>query len=80
MILSLKMGYHFVSYEALASDDINKNYIKMQFKAGGASLERRSRRIKLITEIIEHFGFENYSSGDFLDTFIAYETKAGNIG
>ncbi len=77
MILSLKMGYHFVSYEALATDDINKNYIKMQFKAGGASLERRSRRIKLITEILENLGYENTSSGDFLDTFIAYETKHG---
>jgi pyruvate, water dikinase len=77
MILSLKMGYHFVSYEALASDDINKNYIKMQFKAGGANLERRSRRIKLINEVLENLGFENYSSGDFLDTFIAYETKQG---
>lgn len=77
MILSLKMGYHFVSYEAMATDDINKNYIKMQFKAGGASMERRSRRIKIILEILEKLGFENYSSGDFLDTFIAYESKQG---
>ena len=77
MILSLKMGYHFVSYEAMATDDINKNYIKMQFKAGGASMERRSRRIKIILEILEKLGFENYSSGDFLDTFIAYESKKG---
>lgn len=75
MILSLKMGYHFVSYEAMATDDVNKNYIKMQFKAGGANMERRSRRIKLILEILENLGFENYSSGDFLDTFIAYENK-----
>ncbi|MDM8541269.1 PEP/pyruvate-binding domain-containing protein [Desulfococcaceae bacterium HSG9] len=75
MILSLKMGYHFITYEAMCSDVISKNYIKMQFKEGGASVDRRIRRIKLITKVLEYFGFDNSTKGDFLDTSVSYESK-----
>ena len=75
MILSLKMGYHFMTYEAMCSDVISKNYIKMQFKEGGASVDRRIRRIRLITNVLKHFGFENSTKGDFLDTSVSYESR-----
>ena len=75
MILSLKMGYHFITYEAMCSDVISKNYIKMQFKEGGASVDRRIRRIRLIRKVLEHFGFDNSTKGDFLDTSVSYESK-----
>lgn len=75
MILSLKMGYHFTTFEAMCTDDKSKNYIKMQFKAGGAAFDRRVRRIKLITEVLSDFGFVNYSKGEILDTEIAYISK-----
>jgi len=75
MILSLKMGYHFITYEAMCSDVISKNYIKMQFKEGGAAVDRRIRRIRLITKVLNHFGFDNSTKSDFLDTSVSYESK-----
>lgn len=73
MILSLKMGYHFTTFESMCTDDISKNYIKMQFKAGGAALERRVRRISLINEVLAKIGFDNSSKGDYLDAMVTYE-------
>lgn len=73
MILSLGMGYHFTSIEAMSTPEASKNYIRIQFKAGGASLERRLRRIRLIMEILTRMGFENSSRGDFLDAMLSYQ-------
>jgi len=73
MILSLGMGYHFTSVEAMATAEASKNYIRIQFKAGGASLDRRLRRIRLIMEILTRMGFENSSRGDFLDAMLSYQ-------
>lgn len=72
MVLSLRMGYHFSTIEAMASDEISKNYIRFQFKSGGAAVDRRMRRIKIITDILSELGFENDSKGDFLDARISY--------
>ena len=67
MILSLRMGYHFSTIEAMVTPEENKNYIRMEFKDGGATLERRIRRINLLTDILSKAGFENFSKADFLD-------------
>jgi pyruvate,water dikinase len=76
MLLNLRMGYHFSTFEALVTPEPEKNYIRMQFKLGGAPLERRIRRIWLICELLRKVGFENHSKGDFLDTAIAYQGSA----
>jgi pyruvate,water dikinase len=73
MILSLRMGYHFSTIEAMVTEQENKNYIRMEFKDGGATIERRIRRIKLLTDILSKAGFENYSKGDFLDSRLSYQ-------
>jgi pyruvate,water dikinase len=75
MLLSLRMGYHFSTIEALATPEPAKNYVRMQFKLGGAPLERRIRRIWLICELLRRVGFENFSEGDFLDTTTAYQEQ-----
>jgi pyruvate,water dikinase len=72
MITSLRMGYHFSTIEAMCSDEPNKNFIGLQYKEGGAALDRRLRRLRLITRILEAMGFENLSKGDFLDSRVAY--------
>ncbi len=79
MILSLKMGYHFSTVEAMCSDKISKNYIKLQFKEGGASLDRRARRIRLITTILDEMGFNNKGMEDFLDSSIINISKESAI-
>jgi pyruvate,water dikinase len=73
MILSLRMGYHFSTIETMVTEQENKNYIRMEFKDGGATIERRIRRINLLTEILSKIGFENYSKGDFLDSRLSYQ-------
>lgn len=75
MILSLKMGYHFSTIEALCTEVPSKNYIKLLFKDGGATLERRERRIRLLTNLLDRMGFENLPTGDFLESRITYESK-----
>ncbi len=70
--ISLRMGYHFSNVEAMCTAEPNKNSIRIQYKHGGASIERRIRRIRLITEILAAAGFESFSKGDFLDSRIAY--------
>jgi pyruvate, water dikinase len=70
--ISLRMGYHFSNVEAMCTAEPNKNAIRIQYKHGGASIERRIRRIRLITGILAAAGFESFSKGDFLDARIAY--------
>lgn len=79
MLLNLRMGYHFSTIEAMATPEPEKNYIRMQFKLGGAPLERRIRRIWLIGELLRLMGFENSSQSDFLDSTIAYQSEEGTL-
>nr|CAJ31194.1 Protein related to phosphoenolpyruvate synthase [uncultured sulfate-reducing bacterium] len=72
MVLSLRMGYHFNSVEALCTDAISKNYIRFQCKGGGAALDRRSRRICVLKELLSSMGFEHNGKGDFINAKIAY--------
>jgi pyruvate,water dikinase len=72
MLLSLRMGYHFTTIEALCTETESKNYIRVQYKAGGAPLDRRLRRIKVITALLTQMGFESSSKGDFLEAMITY--------
>jgi pyruvate,water dikinase len=72
MIVSLRMGYHFTTIEAICSEEPNKNFVRMQYKQGGAAMDRRLRRLRLLTRILEAMGYENSSKGDFLDSRIAY--------
>ena len=74
MLLSLRMGYHFSTIEALCTEIESKNYIRVQYKEGGAPLDRRIRRIKLLAAILSRMGFENSSQGDFLDAMITYQS------
>ncbi|MFC1729964.1 PEP/pyruvate-binding domain-containing protein [candidate division KSB1 bacterium] len=71
MLINLRMGYHFSSVRAWCTEDREKNYIYMRYKEGGASYDRRIRRIKLISDLLSMMGFENFSKGDFLDAGIA---------
>jgi pyruvate,water dikinase len=75
MILSLAMGYHFTSIEAMCTDSPGKNYISMQYKDGGASLDRRIRRIKLLARILSRLGFAQHRKGDFLHSILSYQDR-----
>jgi pyruvate,water dikinase len=76
MLLSLHLGYHFTTFESMCTPEPSKNYIRMQFKGGGASADRRVRRIGLVMDLLARMGFEHASRGDFLDTSISYADQA----
>jgi pyruvate,water dikinase len=76
MLLSLHLGYHFTTFESLCTPEPSKNFIRMQFKGGGASSDRRVRRIALMTDLLARIGFEHTSRGDFLDTSLSYADEA----
>jgi pyruvate,water dikinase len=44
----------------------------MQYKEGGAALDRRIRRVKLISDILNSVGFESGRKGDFFNSSISY--------
>jgi len=73
MILSLRMGYHFTTVESMCTQIAGNNYIRFQCKGGGASIERRTRRIRLFREILARMGFQFYGKGDFIDAKAAYQ-------
>ncbi len=72
MVFNVHMGYHFASVESMCTNESSKNYIRMEYKDGGAPLDRRIRRINLIAGILKEIGFENKSSADYLNAVIAY--------
>lgn len=57
MNFSIRLGYHFSMVEAYAGEVRNDNYIKYFFKGGGAAVDRRLRRVRVITEILKLLDF-----------------------
>jgi pyruvate,water dikinase len=74
MLLGLHMGYHFSTVEAMCTKDVNKNYIRIQYKDGGATLDRRIRRIRILADILSAMGFSNFTEADFLDAYLHYQS------
>lgn len=70
MNFSIRLGYHFSMIEAYAGENINDNYIKFFFKGGGAALDRRLRRVRLINEILKRMGFRVTVKEDVIDAIL----------
>lgn len=75
MILSLRMGYHLATVEAMCSPELNKNYIRMQFSCGGATLDRRMRRVRLITDILTTMKFECRRKSDYMNATMSHKDQ-----
>jgi pyruvate,water dikinase len=75
MNFSIRLGYHFSMIEAYASDNLNDNYIKFFFKGGGASHDRRLRRVRLITEILKNMGFRMNVKEDLINAILTKYKK-----
>jgi pyruvate,water dikinase len=61
-----RLGYHFGLVDAYVSEEINDNYISFQFKGGAASLDRRERRVRLLSQLLEDLGFKVQIKGDLV--------------
>jgi pyruvate,water dikinase len=75
MIVSLRMGYHLATVEAMCSDDLSKNYLSMQFSYGGSTLDRRTRRVELLTDIMRAMGFHCQRKADYLGAYMSYKDR-----
>jgi len=64
--LSLNLGYHFNMVDANMSDDRNNNYIYFRFFGGVTEFTRRTRRAKLLAQILEENDFAVESKGDLI--------------
>jgi len=71
MLLSLRMGFHFMTIESLCTKEPGNNYIRLRHKGGGSTLERRTRRIRLLSDLLTNMGFELHCSSDHLDSMLA---------
>jgi pyruvate,water dikinase len=61
-----RLGYHFAILDAYLSEEKNDNYISFQFKGGAAGVERRERRARLLSEILDYLGFKVQVTGDMV--------------
>jgi pyruvate, water dikinase len=61
-----RLGYHFGLVDAYLSDEMNDNYISFQFKGGAASVDRRERRVRLLSRLLEELGFKVQIRGDLV--------------
>jgi pyruvate,water dikinase len=76
MNFSIRLGYHFSMVEAYAGENRNDNYIKYFFKGGGAAVDRRLRRLRLITDILERLGFRVTVTEDVLSAVLTKYKQA----
>ena len=64
--ISLRLGYHFNMIDAYISEKINDNYAYFRFLGGVTDLSRRSRRAKLVGEILTMNDFRVDLRGDLV--------------
>ncbi|MDY6973183.1 MAG: PEP/pyruvate-binding domain-containing protein [Thermodesulfobacteriota bacterium] len=75
--LSIKFGYHYATIDILWSDNVEDNYISLQFGGGAGSIHGRSMRIHFLSEVLQQLGFILHISGDVLDaTAKGYDSPA----
>jgi pyruvate,water dikinase len=61
-----RLGYHFGLVDSFISEEQNDNYISFQFKGGAASIERRERRARLLSQLLDDLGFKVQVKGDLV--------------
>ena len=66
MNFSTKAGYHFSTVDAYCGESQNKNYIHFRFAGGGAAVDRRSRRVQFLQEVLSNLDFRVEARNDLL--------------
>jgi pyruvate, water dikinase len=64
--LNLGLGYHFNLIDGNLSADRNSNYLYFRFFGGVTEFTRRSRRVKVLAQILERNDFAVESKGDLI--------------
>jgi len=64
--MSLRFGYHFNMLDCYMSENARNNHIYFRFAGGATDIAKRSRRIHLISLILEEHGFSAKTKGDIV--------------
>lgn len=70
MNFSIRLGYHFSLVESYIGEVPDDNYIRFFFKGGGAAIDRRLRRVWLISEILKLLNFNVKTKHDLIDALL----------
>jgi pyruvate, water dikinase len=71
MNLGAKFGYHFATIDSLCAENIDQNYISLQFSGGAGNYYGRSLRISFLGSVLGKIGFQVSFKGDLLEASIA---------
>jgi pyruvate,water dikinase len=66
MNLTLRFGYHFNLVDCYCSERAGNNHVYFRFVGGATDITKRSRRIRLIEEILREYGFISKTKGDLI--------------
>jgi pyruvate,water dikinase len=73
---SSRLGYHFSIVDAYVGPVANENYISFRFKGGAASVEKRTRRVRFIGEVLARQGFWVDQKADLVNARVKRLTRA----
>jgi len=69
--VSLKFGYHFIVLDCFCGEIARNNHIYFRFAGGATDMTKRSRRLQVIAEILNKYGFNIKTKGDFITARLA---------
>lgn len=72
---SIRLGYHLSTIEVFGDEGVENNYIKFNFKGGGATVDRRDRRARLISTILDRLHFQVNKKLDLLEASLAHQSR-----
>jgi len=64
-----RLGYHFTTIDAVCGDSQEENYILFRFKGGAADLERRTRRTRFVSDVLNYYKFSVDQKEDLLNAW-----------
>jgi pyruvate,water dikinase len=64
--LNLRFGYHFTIVDCFCSENAKNNHIYFRFVGGATDIVKRSRRVRLLADILKGYGFNTSIKGDLL--------------
>ena len=64
--INFRLGYHFTVIDAYISESVLDNHIYFRFSGGVTETTRRSRRTRLLSEILSHYDFLCELHGDII--------------
>jgi len=73
--LTLRFGYHFNLLDCFCSEKAANNHIYFRFVGGATDISKRSRRIRLIAEILKEYGFNSSTKGDLIIARLSHIEK-----